>query len=98
MAQGLQCWDSSGRLVVDLGDYNMRFMGTASLAISAGTTNTWNVAFSGMKPVGWLAIARTNTFWTEFYCVCGTNSFSVRYTPTGGVFAQTLTFDIYSFS
>lgn len=27
MAAGLQCWDASGNLVVDLGDYSTRFIG-----------------------------------------------------------------------
>lgn len=31
MAQGLQCWDASGRLIVDIGDYNMRYMGSVNL-------------------------------------------------------------------
>ncbi|EFW7444375.1 hypothetical protein ABL325_003284 [Escherichia coli] len=97
MAQGLQCWDASGRLVVDLGDYNMRYMGTASLSIAAGNTTTWSVAFNGMRPTGWLAIARNSQYWTNFYCIPGTNSFSVRHIPTGYVMAQTLTFDIYAF-
>ncbi|MEG5874664.1 hypothetical protein [Enterobacter ludwigii] len=96
MAQGLQCWDASGRLVVDLGDYNMRFMGTASLAIAAGTTNVWTVNFTGVRPSGWLIIPVTNDF-SQFYCVPQTNSFSVRYTPTGGIYAQTLSFELYAF-
>ena len=96
MAQGLQCWDASGRLVVDLGDYNMRFMGAASLAIAAGTTNVWTVNFTGVRPTGWLIIPVTNNF-SEFYCVPQTNSFSVRYTPTGGISARTLSFELYAF-
>ncbi|EFL9656579.1 hypothetical protein IGU62_001769 [Escherichia coli] len=96
MAQGLQCWDASGRLVVDLGDYNMRFMGTASLAIAAGTTNVWTVNFTGVRPTGWLIIPVSNSF-SEFYCVPQTNSFSVRYTPTGGISARTLSFELYAF-
>lgn len=96
MAQGLQCWDASGRLVVDLGDYNIRFMGTASLSITAGTTNVWTVNFTGVRPTGWLIIPVTNNF-SEFYCVPQTNSFSVRYTPTGGISARTLSFELYAF-
>lgn len=96
MAQGLQCWDSSGRLVVDLGDYNMRFMGTASLSIAAGTTNVWTVNFNGCRTVGWLIVPLTTPF-SEFYCVPQNNSFSVRYTPTGGIQAQTLNFELYAF-
>jgi hypothetical protein len=59
MAQGLQCWDATGTLTVDLNDYNMRFMGTVSLAVSAGIT-TWSIPFPSMRPNGWLAVLRTN--------------------------------------
>jgi len=97
MAQGLQCWNAAGVLVVDLGDYNMRYMGSVNLSVAAGSTTAWNVAYTGMRPTGWLAVMRTNQFWNEFYCIPGTNSFSVQYLPVSGVAAQTLTFDIYKF-
>lgn len=47
MAQGLQCWNSAGVLVVDLGDYNMRYMGTYS--ITATTASSYTVTVPGMK-------------------------------------------------
>lgn len=97
MAQGLQCWDASGRLIVDIGDYNMRYMGSVNLNVSAGSTTSWSVAWSGMRPTGWLAVMRVNQFWNEFYCIPGTNAFTVQYLPISGVYAQTLTFDIYKY-
>lgn len=97
MSQGLQCWDGNGTLVVDLGDYNMRYMGAVNLSVSAGTTTSWNVSFPGMKPNGWLAIMRTTQWWNDFYCIPGTNSFIVQYLPTRGIYSQTITFDVYSF-
>jgi len=96
MAQGLQCWDAAGRLVVDLGDYNMRYMGSVNLSIAAGQT-AWSVAFSGMKSTGWLAVLRTNQYWNNFYCITGNNAFTVQYLPTTGTYAQTLTFDVYKY-
>ena len=37
MSQGLQCWDGNGNIVVDIGDYNMRFMGTYNINVVSGT-------------------------------------------------------------
>jgi len=96
MAQGLQCWNAAGQLIVDLGDYNMRYMGSVNLSITAGQT-AWSVAFSGMRSTGWLAILRTNQYWNNFSCITGNNAFTVQYLPTTGTYAQTLTFDVYKY-
>lgn len=96
MAQGLQCWDATGTLTVDLNDYNMRFMGTVSLAVSAGIT-TWSIPFPSMRPNGWLAVLRTNMPWNDYYCIPGTDSFTVQYLPTSGTYPTTLYFDVYKF-
>jgi len=42
MSQGLQCWDEYGRLIVDVGDYNMRYIGTVNLNVGPGA-NAWSV-------------------------------------------------------
>ncbi|NIG74189.1 hypothetical protein F3J34_11330 [Klebsiella sp. Ap-873] len=94
MAQGIQCWDAAGRLIVDLGDYNMKFMGTASITVNAGT-NGWTIPFAGMQPTGWLCALRTQDYTTDFYAIPGTNQFTVRYLPVGGAGQQTIYFDVY---
>lgn len=33
MTQGLQAWDGSGRMLVDIGDYSMRYVGTFHLLL-----------------------------------------------------------------
>lgn len=33
---GLQCWDGSGNIVVDLGDYSVRFIGLYGVNIPSG--------------------------------------------------------------
>lgn len=96
MAQGIQCWDQYGRLVTDLGDYNMRYMGSVSLSIGANQT-AWSVGFAGMRPNGWLAVMRTSQYWNEFYCIPGTNAFTVQYLPTSGTYPTTITFDVYKY-
>ncbi|MDF2784223.1 MAG: hypothetical protein K0S95_758 [Pantoea eucrina] len=96
MAQGLQCWDEHARLVVDIGDYNMRFMGTASLRITSGTS--WSVGFSGMRPTGWMAVQQYSEYYNSFYCIPGTNAFTVQLLPTDGVSPRTIYFDVYSYA
>lgn len=96
MAQGLQCWDGSGRIVVDLGDYNMRYMGSTTLSIAAGQTS-WTIGWAGMRTTGWLPVLASTQFYNEFYCIPQNGSFAVQYLPTGGSYAQTLTFEIYKY-
>jgi hypothetical protein len=38
MPQGLQCWDSAGRIAVDLTDYAIRYIGNTSVTFAAGET------------------------------------------------------------
>lgn len=97
MAQGLECWNAQGVQVVELGDYNIRYMGAVSLNVSAGTTTSWNVGFNGMRTNGWLAILRTTQWWNDYYCIPGNDSFTVQYLPTSGVYSTTLTFDVYKY-
>lgn len=94
---GLQCWDASGTLIVDLGDYNMRYMGTVGLSIAAGTTTAWPVAFGGMRPTGWLAVKQDGNGSTDFYCIPGNDAFTVQYLAVRGVTAQTIYFDVYKY-
>lgn len=51
MAQGLQCWNAAGVLVVDLTDYNIRFMGTYT--VKATSAQTYTVSVPNMKTTGW---------------------------------------------
>ena len=39
MPAGLQCWDANGKLIVDIGDYNTRYLGriTGTIATNAST-------------------------------------------------------------
>ena len=37
MPGGLQCWDANGKMVVDIGDYNTRYLGRTSVFLPANT-------------------------------------------------------------
>ena len=99
---GLQCWDGSGNLSVDLGDYNMRYVGSVASPIGAGTTTSWAVAWSGMQPTGWLVVPQDyyGTGYDQLivYCIPGTNAFTVNFLPVGGHTAYNFTFDVYKWS
>lgn len=43
MAGGIQCWDANGKLIVDIGDYNTRYLGRATINLPANS----NVASQG---------------------------------------------------
>lgn len=92
MSQGLQCWNSAGTLIVDLGDYNIRYMGSVNLAVTQGGTQ-WTVPFSGFRTSGWIAIPNSGEHY--FYAIPGTNQFTVRYLPVGGAAAATVTWLVY---
>jgi len=96
MSQGLQCWDEYGRLIVDVGDYNMRYIGTVNLNVGPGA-NAWSVSVQGMRQNGWLAILRTSLYWNDYYCIPGNNAFTVQYLPVSSPYTATLTFDIYKY-
>ncbi|EMN5860210.1 hypothetical protein RJ495_005105 [Pluralibacter gergoviae] len=97
MAQGLQAWNAQGQIVVDLGDYNMRYVGSTQLYIGQGQGGPWNIGWGGVRPNGWLAIMRTDGYFNDFYAIPGNDSFTVQYLPSGGTYEQTLTFDIYRY-
>jgi len=96
---GLRCWDASGRLVVDLGDYNIRYVGSVASSIAAGSTISWAVAFSGMRSTGWLVVPQdydTSGYGQNIvYCIPGSNAFTVNFLPVGAHRAYSFTFDVY---
>ncbi|CUW22514.1 Uncharacterised protein [Serratia grimesii] len=40
MTGGIQCWDASGKLIVDLGDYNTRYIGRMQISMPAQSFQT----------------------------------------------------------
>lgn len=100
MPCGMQCWDANGKLIVDIGDYNTRYLGRTTVTMAANT-NLVTGSFGGLTASG------------SFVVVASASS-SVYYTPSnfaarafdGGyrIFklpayaaAVTLTLDMYAF-
>ncbi|WP_368287308.1 hypothetical protein AB2B46_12820 [Kluyvera intermedia] len=97
MPQGLQCWDSAGRVAVDLSDYAIRYMGSATVSLASGETSK-NVAFSGATQDGtFVTIVSTGMTVNEYFCRAYNGGFTLYYLPTGGSAAITLNVEVYNF-
>lgn len=100
MPCGMQCWDASGKIVVDIGDYNTRYLGRTTITIPANT-NVVTGSFGGLTTGGSFASVVSASSTSYFK----TNNFATR-TYEGGyrvwrlsrnVTAVTLTLDLYAF-
>lgn len=97
MPQGLQCWDASGNVVVDLSDFAVRYMGSASVSFAAGEASK-NVSFPDATQDGsFITIVSTVFTANEYYCRAYNGGFTAYYLPTGGSPAITLSVEIYNF-
>ncbi len=100
MAGGLQCWDATGKLIVDIGDYNTRYLGRTSVTMAANT-NVVTGSFGGLTTSGSFVVvvsASSSVYFTPSNFAArafdgGYNIFKLSsYTA-----AVTLTLDMYSF-
>lgn len=60
MSYGLQVWDASGALVLDVSDRISRFVGTYSYSIPNGSTET-TVSVPGAESSTWFAYTHAHT-------------------------------------
>lgn len=97
MPGGLQCWDESGRVTVDLSDYSIRYIGSISVSLSSGQASK-NVPFPGITQDGSLvSIVSTGVTANEYFCRAYDGGFTLYYLPTGGSMAITLNVEVYNF-
>lgn len=96
MAQGLQCWNANAELVVDLGDYNIRFMGTYTIT-NPPATFTFNIP--DMRSTGWFAHSAnaTNQYINVYYCVCNNGTMTVNNLLGSGQLG-TYSFNVYKWA
>lgn len=95
MAQGLQCWDGSGRLIVDLGDYNLRYVGSQTHTLGGGPQ--WNIGFGGMTAAGWLVYPQVGRVFQNYAVKCYDGGYRIAYMPTSTPPTQSVTFDIWCY-
>ncbi|MCK0554305.1 hypothetical protein KFO32_14755 [Pantoea ananatis] len=99
MPAGMQCWDGNGKLIVDIGDYNTRYLGRVTLSIPANTMAT-SLSFAGLTTAGSFASVisvsnpnlQSNNFATRAY----DGGFRVWRLSTNKSSAD-LTVDLFSF-
>lgn len=60
MPAGLQCWDATGKLIVDIGDYNSRYLGSVNVAFPANTL-VITFSYSGLKANGSFGVVVATT-------------------------------------
>ena len=94
MASGLQAWDAGGRMVADLTDYNMKYMGSTVVRIGSADVR---VNWPGMQSTGWLVAYGTGLYWNYYYCACYDGYFIMRYLPTSGHTAENITCEVYKY-
>lgn len=101
MPAGLQCWDASGKLIVDIGDYNSRFLGETTVAISNNAASV-SKAYPGLTQNGSFGVVVASSaagggFATESYAVRTYNNGFTVYSTSVATAASTLTVHLYGF-
>lgn len=99
MPQGLQCWDAEGRIAVDLSDYAIRYIGSASVSFSSGEAEK-NVPFSGVTQDGtFISVVSASLpgVINEYFCRAYNGGFTIFFLPTRGSYAITINVEVYSF-
>lgn len=101
MPAGMQCWDTNGKLIVDIGDYNCRFFGAVNVSFPANTSAI-TVSYANLKANGSFGVVVATTSGGGVFSL---SQFAVR-TYDGGVrvfctasanSAAILTINLYGF-
>ncbi|AVV37842.1 hypothetical protein [Pantoea vagans] len=100
MPGGLQCWDANGKLIVDIGDYNTRYLGRTAVTMAANT-NVVTGAFGGLTTSGSFVVvvsASSSVYYTpsNFAARALNGSFNI-FKLSSYTAAVTLTLDMYAF-
>ena len=103
MPCGLQCWDASGKLVVDLTDYYLRYVGSYPVKTPKGNgSSVVSVATTvpGMTAAGWMAVivaCNPSYAFSNFATRCQAGKFTTYLMDKSGPDA-TLTIEVYQFA
>lgn len=96
MAQGIQCWNAQGTLLVDLGDYNMRYVGSQTVSLPSGATQ-WNFTYTGMTSSGWIVYIQDTASFPQYVCRCYDGGYRIAFAPTSAPATKTVTVDIWRY-
>ncbi|WP_036624705.1 hypothetical protein [Pantoea sp. AS-PWVM4] len=100
MPGGLQCWDATGKLIVDIGDYNTRYLGRTTVTIPANS-NVATGSFNGMTDTGSFIVvvsaSSTSYFTPANFAARAYNGGFLVFKLSSYTAAVTLTLDMYAF-
>lgn len=99
MGAGIQCWDATGKLVADVGDYNCRFIGSINVSMP-GNTPVVTAGFNGITAAGSFAVivSSSTTIRTPGTFTCRTYDGGIRlFSLLKSAAAATLTIHVYGF-
>lgn len=97
MTQGLQAWDGSGRMLVDIGDYSMRYVGTFQFTVTTGVRQWW-VPYAAFRDTGWIAVYLYERSSRYFSIIPGNGGFTLRNLISNQAYSYALTFEVYTYA
>jgi hypothetical protein len=102
MPAGLQAWDADGNLVVDLGDYTVKFVGRYSMSI-ASNASVSSITVNGIDGNNSFASIQSSngtvdgSVRTDIVAKTKTNGVDLIYMPTGTSGGVTADVEVYMF-
>lgn len=99
MPQGLQCWDATGKLVVDIGDYNLRFVRSREFTFPANT-GSYTLSDNGITADGVICVVRSTASNENIYPVyygIPINGGVIITTTNSNIGAKTLILDVMTY-
>ncbi len=93
---GLQCWDATGRLVVDLGDYLLKKQAEVQVPSKPGAYKQVNVPISGVTE-SCFAVLNCDTIQSKTWVTSCYNGGVTIYFTLSQYFYGTATLEIYSY-
>ena len=101
MAQGLQAWDASGNLILDIGDYSTRYIESMRVTLSSGQASRFVATVNSVDNSTHFAAvvnsSEASILQTEFTTVVGENGFWVV-ALTGSVsYSRWVDVDVYAY-
>lgn len=101
MSAGLQAWDANGNLVVDLGDYNVKYKGRYYLRYPGGVQYV-SYSIPGLQANNSfctiVSTSSTGYLDPEFFAKTKNDGFDLIYLPDPrGTMAQDFAVDVYEF-
>lgn len=93
---GLQCWDATGRLVVDLGDYLLKKQAEVQVPSKAGAYKQVNVPILGVTE-SCFAVLNCDIIQDKAWATSCYNGGVTIYFTLGQYFSGTATLEIYSY-